>query len=150
MEKELDPREIRTKFAMTPHPEGGYYAENFRDNAEGGAGISSAIYFLLEAGDVSAWHRLRNATEIWHFYAGSPLILTLSSDGRETTHRRLGTDLHAGHLPQIVVPRGWWQTAATLGHWTFVGCTVAPGFDFADFELAPKGWHPSPLEEEAQ
>lgn len=138
----FDPHEIRKHFAMKPHPEGGFYAESFRDNPQGGPGVSSAIYFLLEAGEVSAWHRLQNSTEVWHFYTGAPLLLTLSRNGEEVTHHRLGLDFVAGEVPQAHVPRGCWQTAATLGPWTLVGCTVAPGFDFSDFEMAPKGWHP--------
>jgi uncharacterized protein len=138
MAEPVDAHEVRMRLAMKPHPEGGSYVENFRDEA------SSAIYFLLEAGEVSTWHRLHNAAETWHFHAGAPLLLTLSPDGRETTHRRLGTDLAAGQRPQLVVPKGCWQTAVTLGSWTLAGCTVAPAFDFAEFELAPKGWHPGP------
>lgn len=132
----VDAQEIREAFAMKPHPEGGFYAETFRDDA------SSAIYFLLEAGEVSSWHRLGHAAEIWHFHAGAPLRLTISTDGVATTSFRLGIDIAAGERPQAVVPAGCWQTAVTLGSWTLVGCTVAPAFDFAHFELAPKGWHP--------
>lgn len=132
----IDVQEIRETFAMKPHPEGGFYVETFRDDA------SSAIYFLLEAGEVSSWHRLDHAAEIWHFHAGAPLRLTISHDGVATTSFRLGIDISAGERPQAVVPAGCWQTAVTLGSWTLVGCTVAPAFDFARFELAPKGWHP--------
>ena len=128
---------------MKPHPEGGSYVETYRDLSDRGRSASSAIYFLLEAGETSAWHRLHEATEIWHFYAGSPLLLTLSPNGEETTQQRLGTDLAAGERPQAVVPKDCWQTAVTLGTWTLVGCTVSPAFEFSDFELAPRGWHPT-------
>jgi uncharacterized protein len=130
---------------LRPHPEGGHYRETFRDPAEDAAGRprSTAIYFLLAAGEVSAWHRV-DAAEVWHFHAGAPLALTVSPDGHDAEALRLGLDLAAGQAPQIVVPAGWWQAAESLGRWTLVGCTVAPGFDFAGFELAPPDWRPTP------
>ena len=139
----MTPAEIVARLGMRRHPEGGWYAETFRDAPDGGRGHSTAIYFLLEGGDVSAWHRVRDAAEVWHYYAGSPLQLTLAApDGRTRTHR-LGPDLLAGERPQAVVPANWWQTARSLGEWTLVGCTVAPGFDFSAFEMAPEGWAPA-------
>ena len=102
----------------------------------------TSIYFLLRAGDVSAWHRLTDAVEIWHHQAGASLHLTLSTDGRTTTEHRLGLDLAAGDSPQVVIPAGTWQTARSLGDWTLVGCAVAPAFEFSAFELAPAGWQP--------
>jgi len=135
--------EIIAKLGMQRHPEGGWYVETYRDAAGGPRGHSTAIYFLLEAGDVSAWHRVRDAVEVWHFYAGAPLELGMCADGGSVTMLRLGPDLAAGERPQAVVPTDWWQTAKSLGDWTLVGCTVAPGFDFAAFELAPKGWAPA-------
>ncbi|WP_420963349.1 cupin domain-containing protein [Brucella sp. IR073] len=130
------PEEIRTTLAMQPHPEGGWFVETFRDNAAtGGRGHSTAIYFLLEAGQVSAWHRVKDAAEVWHWYGGSPLELTIS-DGSDRQTLHLGLDLKKGERPQGVVPAGWWQTARSLGAWTLVGCTVAPGFDFAQFEMS--------------
>ena len=92
---------------------------------------------------MSAWHRVKDAAEVWHFHAGAPLELEHLRGrriGRELP--LLGIDLAAGERPQIVVPAGWWQTARSLGDWTLVGCTVAPGFDFAQFELAEPGWQP--------
>ncbi len=127
---------------MRPHPEGGWYVETFRDSAGGARGHSTAIYFLLERGQVSAWHRVRDAVEVWHFYAGSPLELTTAALSGRTPHRR-GIDLAAGERPPAVVPADVWQTARSLGDWTLVGCTVAPGFDFSAFELAPPGWAPA-------
>ena len=129
---------------MAPHPEGGYFVETFRDAPEGGRGHSTAIYYLLGAGDCSAWHRVKDASEVWHHYAGAPLALTISSNGYDATAHRLGTDLAAGERPQVVVPAGHWQTAESLGRWTLVGCTVAPGFDFEGFEMAPPDWRPTP------
>ena len=138
----LSPREIIKLLGLEPHPEGGWYAETFRDEAGAPRGHSTAIYYLLEAGQRSHWHRVKDATEIWHFHAGDALALTLSPDGRDTVLHRLGTNLGAGERPQLVVPAGWWQTAEPLGAWTLVGCTVAPGFMFEQFEMAPQEWTP--------
>lgn len=126
---------------LKPHPEGGFFAETFRDQPGGGRGHSTAIYFLLRAGDVSVWHRV-DAAEVWHHYAGAPLALTMSHDGKTEEAHRLGPDVIAGERPQIAVPSGVWQTARSLGDWTLVGCTVAPAFEFAGFEMAPDGWQP--------
>lgn len=134
---------IIAELGLKPHPEGGWYAETFRDAPDGGRGSSTAIYFLLEQGDVSRWHRVRDAAEVWHYHAGAPLALTLCADIGEThVAIRLGPDVLAGERPQGVVPVGWWQTAESLGAWTLVGCTVAPGFSFDAFELAAPGWSP--------
>lgn len=128
---------------LRPHPEGGWYGETFRAEApEGDRPSSTAIYYLLEADQVSAWHRV-DADEAWHHYAGAPLVLTLSPpDGVGAKSLYLGSDLMAGQRPQAVVPAGWWQAAESLGAFSLVGCTVAPGFDFAGFELAPPDWRP--------
>jgi uncharacterized protein len=128
---------------LKPHPEGGHFRETFRDSRtdSNGRAASTAIYFLLARGERSHWHRV-DAVEAWHWYAGAPLRLEMHDGGR-TTAIRLGADLAAGERPQAVVPAGAWQAAESLGDWTLVGCTVAPGFDFAGFELAPPGWSPS-------
>jgi uncharacterized protein len=127
---------------LQPHPEGGHFRETFRDAAGAGSGraASTAIYFLLKAGEVSRWHRV-DAAEVWHWYAGAPLLLGIAEDGQRC-EVRLGSDLAAGERPQAVVPAQAWQQAQSLGAWTLVGCTVAPGFDFAGFEMAPSGWEP--------
>jgi predicted cupin superfamily sugar epimerase len=138
----LDPATIIATLGMARHPEGGWYAETFRDAPEGGRGHSTAIYFLLEQGDRSAWHRVRDAAEVWHFYAGAPLELAIWNEGGPVTRLTLGPHLGAGERPQHVVPANCWQTARSLGPWTLVGCTVAPGFDFASFELADPDWEP--------
>jgi predicted cupin superfamily sugar epimerase len=142
---DLSAAEVVRLLDLAPHPEGGFYRETFRDQAAGPAGraASTAIYYLLGAGDVSEWHRV-DAAETWHFYAGAPLVLTVSPNGHDAEARHLGPGLTAGQRPQIIVPAGWWQTATSLGAWTLVGCTVAPGFDFAGFELAPPNWRPVP------
>ena len=123
---------------LQPHPEGGFFVETFRDSN----GSSTAIYYLLEAGDRSHWHRVLGSAEVWHHYAGGPLKLSLSADGNGLENHRLGKDLSNGERPQLTVPAGWWQSAESEGQWTLVGCTVAPGFEFDKFELAPKDWHP--------
>lgn len=128
---------------LAPHPEGGRFRETYRHTPDDGRrGDSTAIYYLLAAGERSHWHRLTDAVEVWHWYAGAPLRLSLSPDGRTSTAQVLGPDLAAGARPQAVVPTTCWQSAESLGAWTLVGCTVAPAFDFAGFEMAPPGWTP--------
>lgn len=139
----MTPAEIIETLAMSRHPEGGWYKETFRDSAGGERGHSTAIYYLLEQGERSHWHKVTDAAEVWHFHAGDPLKLSLSKDGLETETRILGVDLLNGERPQIVVPAGWWQSAEPQGRFTLVGCTVAPGFAFSSFEMAPAGWRPA-------
>jgi predicted cupin superfamily sugar epimerase len=112
--------DIIARLELKPHPEGGYYRETFRDfraDAQGRA-MSTAIYYLLGRGDRSHWHRI-DAVEIWHYYSGAALTL------------------------QAIVPAGAWQSAESSGDWTLVGCTVAPAFEFARFEMAEKDWQPA-------
>jgi predicted cupin superfamily sugar epimerase len=140
----LSPERLISELGMRPHPEGGHYAETFRDAPQGGRGHSTAIYFLLRSGERSEWHRVRDAAEVWHFHAGAPLRLdTADADGRDARSQILGIDIADGQRPQAVVPANWWQRAESLGEWTLVGCTVAPGFDFASFELAGPDWEPA-------
>lgn len=135
--------EIIAKLQLQPHPEGGWYRQTFEDQATaGGRACSTAIYFLLEGGRPSAWHRI-DAAEVCHWYAGAPLLLSLAGAGEAVRTLRLGPDLLAGEEPQGVVPRSWWQSASSTGDWSLVGCTVAPGFEFRHFELAPAGWEPA-------
>lgn len=131
-------QEVIARLDLQPHPEGGWYRQTYADEA------SSLIYYLLEAGDCSEWHRVHDRTEVWHHYAGGPLALTVSPDGHDAESWRLGPDVMGVERPQAVVPAGWWQTAESLGRWTLVGCTVAPAFTFDAFEMAPKGWRPVP------
>ena len=129
---------------LAPHPEGGHFRETFRDHrgVEDRRSASTAIYFLLARGERSHWHRV-DAAEVWHFYAGAPLLLeTAASETAAVTRVTLGPDLAAGEQPQAIVPAGAWQAAESLGDWTLVGCTVAPGFVFERFWLAPAGWRP--------
>lgn len=125
---------------LAPHPEGGFYRETFRDHmcdADGRA-ASTAIYFLLPAGVVSRWHRV-DAAEVWHWHAGAALTLSIADAAGSRTSITLGTDFANGQQPQGVVPAHHWQQAESLGAWTLVGCTVAPGFEFSGFDLAPPG-----------
>ena len=128
---------------LKPHPEGGHFRETFRDPQKigGGRAASTAIYFLLARVERSHWHRV-DAVEVWHFHAGAPLMLEIAQDSGGRQRITLGPDLAAGERPQAIVPAHAWQAAQSLGDWTLCGCTVAPGFDFAKFELAPKGWEP--------
>ncbi|MBX6747751.1 MAG: cupin domain-containing protein [Acetobacteraceae bacterium] len=138
----LDPAAIVAALDLRPHPEGGHYREIWRDTpAADGRGAGTAIYYLLAAGQVSHWHRV-DAAEAWHWYAGGPLELALSEDGRREEVHLLGPDLGAGQRPFALVPKGWWQGARPLGAWVLVGCTVCPAFEFAGFEMAPPGWRP--------
>ncbi|SFC69225.1 hypothetical protein SAMN05428997_11017 [Bosea sp. CRIB-10] len=140
----LSAAEVIHLLELKPHPEGGHYRETFRDPAGPvGRGFSTAIYYLLDVGETSEWHRV-DAAEIWHHYAGAPLVITLSPNGHDASAHHLGKDLSAGQRPQIVVPAGHWQSATSLGAWTLVGCTVAPGFAFSGFEMAPPNWRPTP------
>jgi predicted cupin superfamily sugar epimerase len=131
-----DADQVIAALGLEPHPEGGWFRETWREPA------TTAIFFLLRAGEWSHWHRV-DATEIWHFYSGDPLELALSEDGRGTVRHVLGPDLAAGQRPQLVVPAGTWQSARPLGAWTLAGCTVSPAFQFTGFELADPGWEPS-------
>lgn len=124
--------EVVARLGLEPHPEGGWFRETHRDAA------STAIYFLLAAGQESRWHRVHGSAEVWLWHAGAPLVLSIGP-----TSLSLGADLAAGQRPQAVVPPGAWQKARSLGDWTLVSCTVAPGFDFANFEMAVDGWEPA-------
>jgi uncharacterized protein len=130
----MDADAVIAALGLAPHPEGGLYRQTWADEA------GTAIYFLLRDGAESAWHRVHGSAEVWHFYAGSPVELTVSErspDDTLATTATLGVDLDAAQRPQAVVPAGWWQRARTLGAWSLVGCTVAPPFTFDAFELAP-------------
>jgi len=126
---------------LRPHPEGGHYRETFRDSENtAGRAHATAIYFLLKAHERSHWHRI-DAAEIWHWYAGAPLALRIAQDG-VVQDLVLGSDFAQRQNPQIVVPPCAWQSAESLGAYTLVGCTVAPGFLFEHFEMAPEGFSP--------
>ncbi len=135
--------EIIEALKLCPHPEGGWFVETFRDTAaDGRRGTVTQIYYLLAAGERSAWHRVTDATEIWHHYDGAPLQLSLADEAAGRRVVILGKDVQNGEQLNAVVPLGCWQAAHSLGDWTLVGCTVAPAFEFAGFEMAPDGWEP--------
>ncbi|MGB0497016.1 MAG: cupin domain-containing protein [Rubricella sp.] len=137
-------KDIIAALGLAPHPEGGWYRETWRAGSKAGERpAGTAIYYLLEAEQHSHWHRV-DADEIWLWHAGAPLVLTVSPDGHDAQARVLGPGLAQGQAPQIVVPRHHWQTAASLGQYTLVSCTVAPGFTFEGFEMAPPDWRPRP------
>lgn len=129
---------IIEELGLAPHPEGGHYRQTWiADSAGGARPAGTAILFLLTAGERSHWHRV-DATEIWHFHAGAPLVLSIAeTDAGPVRDLTLGADINAGHSPQGIVPAHHWQAAQSTGAWTLVGCTVSPGFRFEGFELAP-------------
>lgn len=138
----LSAEEVVRLLGLARHPEGGYFRETYRHAPPGGGrGFMTAIYFLLPKGVRSAWHRV-DAEEIWHFYAGAPLRLDIAAEGEKAATVHLGPDLAKDQRPQAMVPAHAWQSAESEGDWTLVGCTVAPAFDFAGFEMARPGWSP--------
>ena len=138
----LSAEEVIRLLKLKPHPEGGHYRETFRDDrGDGARAASTAIYFLLAAGELSRWHRI-DAAELWHWHAGAPLALSMAPPNGCSVEIRLGPDLAAGQRPQGVVAAGYWQRARSEGAWTLLGCTVAPGFVFEKFELAADGFEP--------
>ena len=152
--------DVIATLGLVPHPEGGHYLETFRGaRATSGRGVFTAIYYLLRCGESAAWHRLKDAAEVWHYYAGAPLELSVSADGHRVSTFMLGAALSRGERPQALVPAGAWQSARSCCRprvepsgecrrstadrdWTLAGCTVAPAFEFEAFELAPPGWKP--------
>lgn len=131
--------EIIAHLGLVAHPEGGYYRQTWIENGTGRS-AGTCIYFLLRAGESSHWHRV-DATEIWHHYSGTPLVISISkTDPGPALDHVLGADLAAGQFPQVIVPKQHWQAARTLGEYTLVGCTVSPGFQFEGFELAESGF----------
>ncbi len=140
----MNAEEVVAALGLEPHPEGGWFRETFRDApSTDGRAASTAIYYLLAAGQTSHWHRVADAAEGWHFHAGAPLQLSIAPfAGGHARTMVLGVDLPAGQRPQAVVPAGDWQSARSLGDWTLVGCTVAPGFEFSKFQMAPPDWEP--------
>ncbi|SNZ02018.1 cupin domain-containing protein [Flagellimonas pacifica] len=135
------------KFSLAPHPEGGYFKETYRstdkikqqalsENYNGDRNHSTCIYYLLTSDTFSAFHKI-NQDEVWHFYSGSPLKLHVITDAGEYYEHIIGNNFSEGEIPQFVVPGGYWFAAKTTNpySYSFVGCTVSPGFDFEDFVL---------------
>lgn len=138
-----DPDALIARLQLQPHPEGGWYRETWRAEAlaPGDRSPGTAIYFLLKPGETSHWHRI-DAAEIWHHYSGGPLRLGVSVDGVGSHEHLLGPDVLGGQEPQVVIPPGAWQAAEPVSSAVLVGCTVAPGFEFSHFHLAPPCWEP--------
>lgn len=140
-------QEIIAKLELQPHPEGGWYRETWRARApDGERAASTAIHFLLEAGQASHWHRI-DAAEIWLWHGGDALELSLTKSEVGPTYRvTLGPAVLQGHQVQQVIPPDWWQAARTASSehgYTLVSCVVAPGFEFDRFELAEPDWSPT-------
>lgn len=132
--------EIIKKLALKPHPEGGHYRQTWVAGNTGRP-VGTAIYYLLSSAQRSHWHKV-DATEIWHYYAGAPLLLSQSATVTGPAENELlGPALDQGQAPQIIIAKNHWQAAETTGAYTLVGCTVCPGFDFSGFTLAPEGFH---------
>lgn len=131
---------IIKQLRLAPHPEGGHYRQTWIASSVAGARPEgTCIYFLLKAGEISRWHRV-DATEIWHYYAGAPLILSMAKTKAGPAHDfRLGPDVMAGDAPQLIVPTHHWQAARSTGAYTLVGCTVSPAFQFEGFEMMDAG-----------
>ena len=134
--------ELIATLDLRPHPEGGYYREIFRSAASvapadgrGARAALTSIYFLLPGGTSSRWHRV-TSDEVWHLYEGGPLeLLELDGNVRELTRHRLARVGDGGAAPVCTIASGAWQAARPLGDYALVGCTVGPGFDFADFTM---------------
>ena len=142
MTSKLTAGEVIALLGLEPHSEGGFYRQTFADQPDAtGRPISTLIYYLLANNQTGAWHRVDSA-EVWHWYAGASMLLSISRNGKTVTTQRLGTDLVAGERPQLVIPPNAWQQAKVEGDWALVGCTVAPGFQFTRFEQAGPGWTP--------
>ena len=138
----MDADDVIQRLNLSPHPEGGHYRETFRHKpADGGRGAITVIYYLLRAGERSAWHRV-DATEVWNYCGGAPLRLDISDDGSARRSLTLGSDFGAGQDGHAIVPENAWQAAESLGAWTLVNCMVAPAFRFEGFEMEPDGWTP--------
>lgn len=130
--------QIITQLGLAPHPEGGWYRQTWVAENQGRP-CGTCIYFLLAKGQASHWHKV-DATEIWLFHSGAPLILSISAtDAGPALDHLLGPDLTRG-APQIIVPQGHWQAARSTGDYTLVSCTVSPGFQFDGFTMADPGF----------
>lgn len=134
--------ELIEAYGLEPHPEGGYFKETYRSEQkisalQGERSCSTAIYFLLPRGAKSRLHRIKS-DEIWHFHLGGPLTLMQICPSGRSRSVVMGPDVRKGQLLQHVVPAGYWFGAYPEGDYSFVGCTVAPGFDFADFQLGER------------
>ena len=137
----MTPEDIIDTLGLEPHPEGGWFRETFRAlSSDCKRSTSTAIYYMLKADEQSRWHRVVDADEIWNWYAGGALLMSLLGDAHGREEHTLGANIVAGERPQVVVPKGVWQSARPRDGWALVGCIVAPAFRFEGFEMAPDGW----------
>jgi predicted cupin superfamily sugar epimerase len=139
----INAQDVVKQLNLSPNPEKGYYRQTFEDSLKmGNRSASTAIYYLLEGSSgTSYWHRVTDAVEIWHYYAGCPMKLELSwNNGTATQAQILGSDIFKNQTPQVVIEKGRWQRATSLGNWTLVGTTVAPGFSENGYELPAPGF----------
>lgn len=142
----MDKQVLIDKLGLQPHPEGGYYRETYRSKEqvtlpgfEGDRNYSTAIYFMLTSENFSAFHRIKQ-DEVWHFYGGSPLYVHVIDTKGNYVRHTVGNKIDQGEVPQLVVKAGDWfgSSVVDANSWSLVGCTVAPGFDFRDFEMAKR------------
>jgi len=143
----IDPSGLAVQLGLAPHPEGGWFRRTWTSPRllSDGRALSSSIFYLLSGRQVSRWHRLLDADEVWHHVAGDPMELRVSGNGRDEYVTVLGSDVRTDEVPQLVVASGDWQSARPLGEWALVACTVTPEFTFDAYELAPDGWEPGTL-----
>lgn len=150
--------QLISSLKLTPHPEGGYYCETYRSghkvnslDGNNQRAVSTGIYFLLIAGNFSALHRIKS-DEMWHFYKGAPTEIIELTDAGELIVTLLGNDIELGHVPQYVVKAGHWfgSRVSGEGEYSLVGCTVAPGFEFSDFEMGESDFLKNKYPEHAQ
>ena len=134
--------ELIDALGMQPHPEGGHYVEIYRSttrvqpkDARPERSALTTIYFLLTEGDISRWHRVAGSDEVWHFYEGAPLELLTAGQAFQRLDRHVLGPVSSNQRPVHVVEAGLWQAARSTGEYTLVGCTVGPGFEFADFAM---------------
>lgn len=133
---------IIDELELRRHPGGGWFGETLRAHASNGRAAISGIYFLIERGECLPWHKV-DAVEVWHYYAGAPLALSLSRGGRHREDLCLGPNIFAGERPQLVVPAFHWQRTETTGDWSLAGCTVTPGYVSDNIRVAPVDWQAS-------
>ncbi len=131
----MTPQEIIAHLNLIPHPEGGHYRQTWIAENDGRA-TGTCIYYLLQAGERSHWHRV-DATEIWLYHAGAPLVISMAETGAGPAQDHVLTPELTEGAPQLIVPENHWQSARSTGGWTLVSCTVSPGFRFDGFTLAP-------------
>jgi len=135
--------ELIKSLELIPHPEGGWFKETYTSQmTSSGRSIMSMIYYLLKKDEVSRWHRVTDADELWLWHLGDPLLLSYADNKSINKNIKLGPNLTNGYQLQAVIPKSIWQSAQSTGEWSLVSCVVAPAFSFNGFEMANKGWEP--------